>query len=270
MEDQWDDQPRQWLRSTRKLLFLPASSEVRTLSTIISSLILLTKSHTSSSNAIASVVITYPALPGLYAEDISDAALYLSLPLLPGNHGYPPRTIVCAYAGHGMGLCSSYFDRKKCTEEGLNLPIRSTILVDYAAAALLLQTASIREAYDLADSYANTLTYLSSPRDNHNLDDVDQYSKKQKVRKMVIDLLRTGYKRFPGPPGPPKMITVLLVGSIADIDMDGVGEIVKGAVEAEGFEVEMFVSNTEFVAARGAAELAWRALSLATQADMEG
>src|SRR5690242_9572916 len=103
MEDQWDDQPRQWLRDARKLLFLPASSDVHILSTVISSLLALVKDKATLSAT--PVVIAYPALPGLYAEDIFDTRLYVSLAPLPGKHTYPPRSLVATYAGYGMGLC---------------------------------------------------------------------------------------------------------------------------------------------------------------------
>jgi hypothetical protein len=257
MEDQWDDQPRQWLRSARKMVFLPASGDVRTLSTIVSRLTLIAKDSTSPSSSVASVVITYPALPGLYAEDISDTALYLSLPLLPGNHEYPPRTIAATYAGYGMGLCSSYLDGEKCRKEGLRLPGRPSILVDYSSAALFLHAQYMREAYDLGDPDTDMSVHFF-PSGDHGVP--DHVARRQDVRKSVSELLRRSYKRFPGPPGPPKVITVLF---IADTDMAGVSKSVLAAVQDEGFEVDMFFREARFVAARGAAELAWRALSLA-------
>ncbi|KAF1847838.1 uncharacterized protein K460DRAFT_333246 [Cucurbitaria berberidis CBS 394.84] len=268
MEDQWDDQPRQGFRSARKLIFLPASSDVRTLSTLTSSLISLAKSHASSSS-IASVVISYPALPGLYAEDISDTALYCNLPLLYGNHRYPPRTIVSTYTGNRMGLCSSYTDEKQCRQEGLALPVRSVILVEYTSAAVLLHTMSMREANDLADPDTDLSIHYFSLGDDQNSENVGRHTRRKSTREAVIELLRRRYKRLPEPPWPPKVITVLLIGSPRDIDIDGIYELVNGAVEEAGFEVEVFATNPRFVAARGAAELAWRALSLTKQTNME-
>jgi hypothetical protein len=58
MDDLWDDQRRQWLRSARRILFLPASSDVRTLATLTSSLISLVKSHASAKSLIGSVIVT--------------------------------------------------------------------------------------------------------------------------------------------------------------------------------------------------------------------
>jgi hypothetical protein len=263
MEDLWDDQPRQWLRSARKLIFLPASSDVRTLSAITSSLISLAKKNTSPSLSVASVIITYPALPGLYAEDISDTALYLSLPILSGKHGYPPRTIASAYAGYGMGLCSSYLDEEKCRKEGLDLPVRSSILVDYSSTALFLHAQVIREAYDLGNPDTDLSVHFFSSQSDSAL---DNGMRRREIRDRVSELLFRAYKRFTGPLGPPEVISVLIVG---ETDMVGVSEAVYGAAVDEGFKVGMFLSDAEFVAARGSAELAWRALSLSLAEKIE-
>jgi hypothetical protein len=221
-----------------------------------SSLISLAKARTQSIS-IASVVIAYPALPGLYAEDISDTAAYLSLPVLKGNHFYPPRTLVAAYAGYGIGLCSSYLDKRKCRDEGLEMPVRKTILVDYSSRALSLNVKNMRRAYDLGWECSDASSHFFPSS-------VDPSDRTQQIRDSVAELLRRKYKGHPGPgpPGPPEKITVLLL--LEGDDVVGVKGAVKKAVEDEGFEVEVFGRSGmgDFVAARGAAELAWRALEL--------
>jgi hypothetical protein len=254
MEDIWEDQPRQWLRSIRKLLFLPASSDVGTLSKVISSLLTLAIPHIPTSS-VESVLISYPALPGLYAEDVSDIAHYLSLPLRAGNHGYPPRSIASAYAGYGMGLCTSYTDEEECRREGLGLSVRSMLFMEYTSFALLLHATVMREANDLADPDVDTSTHFFSPSET-----ADAVTRRNVVRENVQELLRRRFKRFLGPPEPPSTITVLLVG---DVDTVAVHNAVYSAVEDEGFEVDMRESSDPgFVVSKGAAELAWRALSL--------
>lgn len=85
-------------------------------------------------------VISYPGIVALYDEDIVDAADYLGVFALKGLHFYQPREIVAAYAGHGMGLCDSYKDKDKdkeeYREEGLSMPARYTLLVEYTVGAL--------------------------------------------------------------------------------------------------------------------------------------
>lgn len=263
LDDMWNDKPRQSLRSLRKLLFLPASSDVRILSTITSALVGLVNDHISSTSTIGSVVITSPALPGLFTEDISDAADYLSLPTLSGTHGYPPRTIVASYAGHGMGLCSPYHDRAKCEQQGLQFVIRPSLLVDYSLQAFFLHAQTLREAYDLAIPDLDISTHFFTT--DH--DTATSGSKKQHLlQQSVQELLCTKYKPSLDILKLPKRITVLLTGDITGME---IMEVVKTAVEAEGFEVEIFSSNTVFIAARGAAELAWRALALSRSENVE-
>jgi hypothetical protein len=251
MDDLWNDQPRQWLRSARKLLRLPASSDVGKISKLTSSLLSLATPHIRPS-LIDSVIISYPALPGLYAEDISDVGHYLALPLRAGNHHYPPRSIVSAYAGYGMGLCSSYNNEEQCRDEGMALPVRSTLFVECTYVAILLHGTTMCEAYDLGDPDADISTHFFSSSETAN-----EQIRTEITREKVMELVRRFLKHSP----PPENITVLLVG---DADMEAVREVVYSAVEDEGFKVNMLEpSDPGFVTARGAAELAWRALLLA-------
>lgn len=262
MEDQWDDQPRQWLRSARKLIFLPASPDVGTISALTQSLIYEAEAHPPAK--VVSVVISYPALPGLYAEDISDVGHYLSLPMLNGNHVYQPRSIVSAYAGYGMGLCTSYMDKALCREEGLALPVRPTLFIEYTAISMFLHFTSMREAYDLANPDIYTYNYFFDPKDQTAL---DAERRPRQLRTCIIQLLHQRYLPFPGTPEPSKLITVLLTG---EASTSVVAENVDRAVKNAGFEIDLYgPSNPEFVVARGAGELAWRAFSLIRLENME-
>ncbi|KAE8848740.1 hypothetical protein HRS9122_02756 [Pyrenophora teres f. teres] len=258
MEDQWNDQSRQWLRSVRKLVFLPASPDVGTLSTLTRSLVDIATSNSPAT--VASVVISYPALPGLYAEDISDVGHHLSLPLLKGNHVYPPRSIVSAYAGYGMGLCTSYNDEAQCRKEGLILPVRPTLFIEYTSTAVLLHLASMREAYDLADPDVYTYPYFFRPGDPST---PDSEKRLRQLRVCIIMLLHRCYTIM----DPPKLITVLLTGESAT---SAAAEAVDRAVKSAGFQIELFgPTYPEFTIARGASELAWRAFSLNWSEQME-
>ncbi|KAF2675939.1 hypothetical protein K458DRAFT_352532 [Lentithecium fluviatile CBS 122367] len=262
MEEQWDDQPRQWLRDARKMLFLPASSDVRRLSGLARSLVHLARSQAAPHASIASVVISYPALPGVFAEDIIDTARYLSLPQLSGGHGYPPRTLISSYAGHGMGLCASYYNASRCREEGLDHPVRSTLLVDYTSSTILMHAESMREAYGTANSDIDVSTWFLSPTSERINSDADELVRRKLLSEMVVELLNRKWERFRGPPEPLEDITVLLTGNPDDIDVDQARKRMEEAVDKAGFKAQMYHSNPEFIASQGAAEMAWRALTL--------
>ena len=254
MEETWNNQPRQFWRSVRKSVGLPASSDTGIVASMMKSLVALAEPT-------ASVVISYPQLPGLYEEDIVNAAKHLNLPVLKGNHRYQPHTAVSTYAGHGMGLCASFTNKQKCTEEGLKLPVRHTLLVEYTRVALLLHSGSMREAYDLAWHHADIATSFNlgsaaSAKPGHH----------DEIRELAIQLLRKRYQAFPVPPN---VITVLVTGGARDVESPEFLDVIKRSVEEAGFEAEMLSSDPEHVSARGAAMLAWRALSLQRNAERQ-
>ena len=78
---------------------------VATLSSMVKKLMKLAAS--SFHDSPPSVVISYPALTGLYREYINDVGIYLSLHVLEGAHRYLPRETIAAFAGHDMGLCEA-------------------------------------------------------------------------------------------------------------------------------------------------------------------
>ncbi|CAI6339619.1 unnamed protein product [Periconia digitata] len=252
-EDQWKDQPRQFLRNARKALGFPASTDVAILAAMVQELINL-------AGPSSSVIISYPAIPGLTQEDIADVETYLGLPVFEGNHGYPPRTLTAAYAGYDMGLCESFTNKKKCTEEELELPVRRTLLVEYTGTAFLLHVRSMRDAYDLGMSE----TYRSS-----NLDFSDTVPSKAGrlpwIRNLVIEFVQnTFYLDL----DMPKTCTVILIGP-ADLVKDHVFQLVlKDGLKTSGLEVELLDLRPEYAASRGAAELAWRSFALAQQTEL--
>ncbi|KAF2200639.1 hypothetical protein GQ43DRAFT_481388 [Delitschia confertaspora ATCC 74209] len=247
LEEMWKDWPRQAWRSARKRAGRPASSDVGVLVDMLKRLADTASSYTGP---IVSAVISYPSAICLYQEDIVDAAEYLSLRALKGNHFYQPREMVAAYAGHGMGLCKSFKDKEKCTTEGLKLPERDVLLVEYTEVALLLHGGGMREAIDLA---------------THDFDEAASFKLGSKavcekygalkVQEFVLQFLRRRYRFLE----PPQKMTVIMTGSEESVQNSEVQEAVKTAVEEMGSAADMLTSLPEYIAARGAAELAWRA-----------
>ncbi|KAF2200603.1 hypothetical protein GQ43DRAFT_441402 [Delitschia confertaspora ATCC 74209] len=253
MEEFWADIPRQILRSSRKRIGLPASPDVGILSSTLN--ILLSKSSPLfSHDEQRSVVISYPSIIALYNEDIVDAAAHLGIIALTGQHIHQPREIVAAYAGYGMGLCESYQNREKCRQEGLEMPSRDMLLVEYTKEAMLLHSTIIREAMDLADPDISAAA-------SFNLGSGNRHSEchTEKVKSLVLELLRKRYHWL----GTPGEILVIMTGDAESVSDSAVQQAVQDAVKELGSGVSILTDMPEDVAARGAAELAWRAISLA-------
>jgi hypothetical protein len=169
MDELWEDWPRQLLRSARKRIGLAASSDVAVLSRVLQQVLDLQSADLRISLGTNPVVISYPAMYGLSQEDIADAAAYLGLSKFSGNHNYQPCSIVAAYAGHGLGLCEDYRNLETCRQEGLALPVREVLLVEYTEHALFLHAKVMREAYELANRdnaiFTDfTLSHIEVPR----------------------------------------------------------------------------------------------------------
>src|SRR4051812_38604572 len=114
MEELWSDWRRQLVRRTRLGVGLSASADVGVLSRMLGQLLDLPTATPGVPLRQLPVVISYPALKGLYQEAIADAAAYLGVQILSGNHSYQPRNMVAAYAGHDLGLCKTYRDSETC------------------------------------------------------------------------------------------------------------------------------------------------------------
>jgi len=231
----------------RKAAWLPASRDVAILSAMVKKLVVLA---VSSHGPPTSVVISYPALLGLCQEDITDTGLYLNLPVLPGAHHYPPREMVAAYAGHSMGLCKTFHDMKKCRTEGQELPVSRVLLVEYTEAALLLHTAIMSKATDLAyDNIEIAVTFELGSKEG----------REAVIREFVLQFLRR--RLYNGSTDATSRIKVIMTGSLDDRSNGDVRKAVEAAVMDMGWTAEIFASLPEFIAARGAAELAWRCLA---------
>lgn len=246
MDELWEDWPRQLLRSARKRVGLAASGDVAVLSRLLQHVLDLQPADPRISLRANPVVISYPALYGLSQEDIADAAEYLGLSILPGNHHYQPRSIVAAYAGHGLGLCDNYKDMETCRQEGLDLPVRKVLLVEYTEQALFLHAEVMREAYELASRDIVIFTDFS-------LGHIEVPRRAEKIGQAVRQFLQGKYKNV----GLPDKFTVIMTGTKISNE---VTEAIEKAVNNLGCDIETLNGEPEYIAARGAAELAWRSL----------
>jgi hypothetical protein len=240
---------------------LPASSDVAVLIKMIKKLGALL-SASEPHLALVSVVISYPGLVALCEEDIVDAAEYHHIVPAKGLYRYQPREIYAAYAGHGMGLCESYTDREKCRAEGLKMPGRSVLLAEYTQHSLLLHARGMREAMDRLFTYKDVAASFDLGSNNAGVD-----GHAERVKAFVLEYLRSTYPLL-GPPndpfgGPPKEIMAIMMGNPDAVGDTAIQKAIEDAVEELGSAVNNMITDMpEYVASRGAAELAWRALSL--------
>jgi hypothetical protein len=253
MEELWEDWPRQILRSARKRIGLAASGDVAVLSRLLRQILDLQPADPRISLRASPVVISYPALYGLEQEDIADAAAYLGVSILSGNHHYQPRSIVAAYAGHNLGLCETYRDMETCRQEGLGLPVRQVLLVEHTEHTLFLHASVMREAYDLASRDIDIFTDFS-------LGHMDGPRRGKKIGQAVRQFLRDKYKNV----GLPDKFTTLITGSKI---CDEVTVVIEKTIKDLGCDVEIMNRDPEYIAARGAAELAWRSLRRVVEAE---
>lgn len=243
MEELWEDIPRQAWQSLRKKIGLAPSPDVATISTLVKSLLSLNKSPTAPY-----VVISYPGIAALYKEDINDAAEYLGLPKLMGFYNYHPWEVYASFAGHGFGLCEHFEDKDKCQDEGSQLPMREVFLVEYTDQAILLQTRYLREALDV--DFGSTDPHSIASFELGANSGVDEHA--SRVEEYVYRFLSSWYGRVPIEV--PDELLVIMTG-IMD---EGIEEAVREAAGRVVPNVQMLTSKTEFIAARGSAELARR------------
>lgn len=251
MEELWSDWRRQLVRRTRMSVGLAASADVAILSRMLAQVLHLPTATPGLSLRQTPIVVSYPALYGLYQEAISDAAIHLGVHLLPSSGPqffYQPRNMVAAYAGHGLGLCKNYKDEKACGQEGSDMPVRDVLLVEYTEHALLLHASLMREAHDLASrdiAVSADFTLGEHPESGGAV--------ATRIGQAVRQLLQSKYKYS----GPPKNIVAIVTGSGAG---EMVVEAVRESIRTFGAEPEVLETEREYVAARGAAEMAWRSI----------
>ncbi|KAF2833176.1 hypothetical protein CC86DRAFT_399818 [Ophiobolus disseminans] len=240
MEDSWNDWPRQILRSARRSMGLPASSDVAIVARMLQPILDLVEQTERST---ISALVSFPALRGLYQEDIVDAALHVGLTQIAYGYEYHPHELVATFAGHGMGL--EYLNHDPDEFEH-----RPTLLVEYTKKAFLLHHRYMTQAVEIPWPHMQLQMSFDMGGGRHP----DLHA----ITDFLFKFLSDEYKRV-GDPAPQK-VTILITGSaqsLADGKMERAATL---AVNALGSSIESFSKNPEHMAARGAAELAWRGM----------
>ncbi|KAJ5976549.1 hypothetical protein N7481_010256 [Penicillium waksmanii] len=240
-DDMWSDTPRQGWRSLRKKMGLAASPDVQVISELVKKLLALCESA-----FLPYVIISYPGITALYKEDINDVAEYLSLPKLTGFYNVHPWEVYAAFAGHGLGLCEHSEDKDRCKDEGVHLPIYETLLVQYTDQAILLHTTRLQTAVDVdygaSDPHVKASFELGA---NSNADELAS-----RVLEFVYQFMWPWYT---GQLVPDELLVIM-----TGITDQTIQEAIREAAERVVPKTQILASNSEFVASRGSAELAWR------------
>jgi hypothetical protein len=162
-----------------------------------------------------------------------------------------PHEDVAVYAGNGLGLCEHFDDAEKCREEGKKFPVCDALLVEYTESALLIHRAFLQEAEESTwkDMRLATSFELGSAQQP---DEVD-------MQDFIHRFLYREYCDL-GPGRPPDTITVMISGSAESVSDGKVQRAITRVIESIGAKADMLEENPGFMAARGAAELAWRAV----------
>jgi hypothetical protein len=242
--------PRQLKRSARKKMGLPASSDVAVIAKLLKTIADIAEETVCSP---LSALVSFPALPGLYQEDIADAATYIGLRGLANGLAIHPHELVAAYAAHGYGLCKTYNPVKRCEpDEGHDFPAHDILLVEYTKTALLLHLEGLEKAVELSwpNPYLEISFDLGRSRLPSELD----------IRDLILQFLYHHYNERLGH-GPPDPITVILSGDAYSFSDGKVQRASRIVLEALHSSADIWAETPEYIAARGAAEMAWRALS---------
>jgi hypothetical protein len=235
MEDMWDDWPRQLLRSARKKIGLPASSDVATVARLLTPILKLVAETDASP---MSALISFPAFRGLYQEDLDDVTTYLGLRKIRAGYERHPHELVAAFAGNGLGL--------NTTDNNETFPVRPTLLIEYTERALLLHHSWMDKAIELPAPHMQ-LQMSFDKGSNHDPSEQD-------LTEFILSFLYDEYVKALPPPVP-KKVTMLITGSAQSLADGRVERAARTAVGALGSTIEMFAGNPEYMAARGAAEL---------------
>jgi hypothetical protein len=231
----------------RKRVGLPASSDVAILAEFLDNV-----AQTFLMDP-KTACISFPDLPALYQEDILDAASFIGVTPLPRSRWaeLQIQRHVAAYAGHGLGLCPNNTSLMgECP--GIDIPSRHVVLFDYTETALLLHYRQISKAYvDPSEQF-----YMNSSFALESANSVTE----RKIQNFVLQFIRRQISCYEGcdPCHCPEVVTIIMTGN-PESYRDGIARrAVEIAVEEFGSTAEMFTSNPGYVAARGAAQLAWQ------------
>jgi len=231
---------------------LPATTDVALLADLLKSLH-QQQAEENQGFAAKSAVITFPNHQSLCQEDITDALEYLDIYPLSSRQLYgQPHELSAAYAGYGMGLCHNTTDLSACRAEEHNMYRNMTLAISFTRDALTVETYPFKDAYQ----YMLPNSYTEHPVDyDLGLDALTDFPDPVSYWARVHDTIcaqisREGRLRNP-------IDTIVLYGEAASSTK--FQSVVREVVESLQDIVPIFSAESEFVAARGAAELAHRA-----------
>ena len=130
-----------------KLAGLPASYEVGVLANVVRHL--RSQLEGAFGIHITEAVFTASHLVALYQDDLQDMATYLGLRYVTPRREFHPFVweSASAYAGHGRGLCKSWYNDTECSQEDVQtLPEIALLSVHYSRTALTVALSMIQGA----------------------------------------------------------------------------------------------------------------------------
>lgn len=244
--DAINDYPRLTLRNVRKRLGLPASRDVGILADMIRAL--RDEASCFVGEPVSVGAVSIPHLAALYGEDLYDAFEHLSLvwlDILPSWNYNPVYASLAAYAGNGLGLCEEYRNVAECNDEESRMPGRWVLCVSYTHTSLITSQARLSDAYGIQD-----FPRFESMHLGYDARHGDSYW--DAVRNML---------RSPVVESSPRrnVAMVLVYGDATEKPefREALRQVIDDVIDGEPVIVDQL---PEFSAARGAAELAKRAI----------
>ena len=241
-------------RQIRKRIGLPSTTDVALLIELLENLLQLQAEH-DRDHAAKDVVTTFPNHQSLCEEDITDALEYLNISPLGSRFQLysQPHEFSAAYAGYGMGLCKNTTDLDACRAEERAMPRNNTLAISFTKEALMVEAFHFTTAYEYAlpNSYRmhpvnydlglGSLAGYPDPADYWSFvrAKIDQQVQYQKWYDHRID------------------VVILYGGEALSKELRAV---VKDVLEGSHNDPPIFAEDPTYVAARGAVELAIRAL----------
>ena len=239
-------------KAARRLAGLPSTEDVGRLSDAIRSL--KERTEETLGHKMAQVMITAPTFTQLCRKDIREAAEYVGLTPLMDEFPLHAHDMSAAYAGYGLGLCENYQTWIQCKGEEDAMPKKTTLTVLYTKYVLMaylnqMQSAVIfdpaRPTYMLEWKGWLTRDHQSNP---------ESYA--VQWDSIVLKLMQLPLE---GSLPVRKVDRVVVMGeSAGDENMAWAVRKAMERLDQNESEYEYYSGEAEFVAARGAAEFAWR------------
>ncbi|KAH7409505.1 hypothetical protein BKA64DRAFT_742587 [Cadophora sp. MPI-SDFR-AT-0126] len=248
-DEYYRDIPRRTLRALRKAAGLPASRDVAALSAMIQDLRCKAEAILGTEISSIPILAVTPSLVALCEEDLVDAFEYAGLQQVRLKN-YSPGSYVhetsAAYAGYGLGLCSDPQNPAVCQKEEADMQMENILSLLFTRSALRIIYTPVRSAY-----FFSSLSLRFYAHWDLGLDARDEEGYWKRVREAI----EQGPRDYPGFPMPDK---VLLMGESARDER--FRSVLEEIISGWGASPQVFGDDTEFVAAKGAAELARRSV----------